>query len=244
MSEYDYIDKSIPGLLQGLNNDVHGRFVAAEAINFGAPVFGYIGEDKKIGVYHLDVSKVAFDADFVTGNVINASVNGTAITAVNFTTDHLTTMNLLIAAIDGLTGVECVLDTTDVNNRTLLVRTKFADALVTAVVTGGASQAVATITYASGQVFHGISVYTNKEPVGYVQYDPVNVLVDGMISVAPSTPVQAYAKAYVDNAGANKGTLSNAGFEINAKYTENLLTAGTTVIEVFGKSYEAYAETF
>jgi hypothetical protein len=245
MPEYDYIDKSIPGLVQGLDYEIDGRFVAAEAINFGVAVFGYIGEDSKVGVYHLDVGKLVYDADLITGNNIDVTVNGQAITTVVWATSHLDTMNAIVAAIAGLTGVEAILDPADGTNRTILIRTKFADATVSSVVTGGASQAGTTVTYHSGQVFLGASTFVQKTPTGYELYDAVNVLRRGMVSVVPIADVKSLDKAYVDNAGGDKGSWSNAGLEINAKYLENATASGSTVLEIYdGKTYETYAESF
>ncbi len=51
------------------------------------------------------VKKIIFDADLVTLNVINGTVNGTALSATTFATDHLTTMNAIAAKIDAIEGV-------------------------------------------------------------------------------------------------------------------------------------------
>ena len=241
---YNYIDESIAGVVQDLDHVIHGRFVAVEEINFGRPVFGYVGEDEKVGTYHLDVSKIVYSADFVALNQIDASVGGVSITPVVFATDHLTTINLVVAAIDALANVEAVLDPADTNNRTILVRTKFDEAVATSEVTLGASQATVTVTTHSAMVFMGVSTFTQNSTGVYEQYDSVSIIVDGLVSVSPVAAVEAYAAAYVDNSGADIGELSNAGFAINARYTQNALANGFSVLEVSGKSNEAYATTF
>ena len=250
MPEYRNMDRGIAGLQQGLNNEIEGRFVAAEEIEFGLPVFGYVDNDEQVGVYHLDVAKLVYDADFVTGNLIDGTVNGVSITQVPFNATQLATITDVVAAFDALTGVDAILDTSDVTNRTVLIRTKFADALVTSVVTGGASQAGTTVTYTSGQVFFGCSLFTQKSAINadnrgvYEQYESVNVLTRGMINVKPIAAVKAYEAAFVDNAGADKGSWSNAGFEIPGRYTESVAADTITTLEVTGKKNEADAESF
>jgi hypothetical protein len=244
MPEYDYIDKSIVGLIQGLNNEIDGRFVAAEEIEFGTGVFGYIGEDKKVAPFHLDTGKLVYDADLVTGNLIDGVVNSVSITQVAWTSSHLDTMNLVVAAYAALDGVEAILDPDDVANRTILIRTKFTDATVSSVVTGGASQAGTTVTYHSAQVFMGVSTFVQNSPGVYELYDAVNVLKSGMISVSPIVDVNAYEDAFIDIAGGDKGSWSNAGLQVDARYTENAVAAGFSVLEVYGKTNAEYAEYF
>lgn len=85
------------------------------------------------------ITKVVFDADFVTGNSIVATINGVAVTAVPFNTDQATTMSDLETQIEtDIPGSAVVIDPT----RTLLIT--FADGSsvsFSAVITGGASQA-------------------------------------------------------------------------------------------------------
>lgn len=244
MPEYDYIDKSINGLIQGLNNEIDGRFVAAEQVEFGTGVFGYIGEDKKVGIFHLDVGKLVYSGEFVDSNVINVTVNGGAISPVTWDSTHIITMNLVVAAIDALEDVEAVLDPDDGSNLTILIRTKFVDATVSSVVTLGGSQATATATYHSGQVFMGCSTFVQNSPGVYELYDAVSVLKHGMVTIVPIEDISALEDAFIDIAGIDKGSWSNAGLQVDARYLENATATGFTVLEVKGKTNAEYAEYF
>ena len=121
---------------------------------------GIVKSDVTNGQYRLpnyNKTKVAFSADFVTSNSIAITVNGTAITQA-FSSNHLTTMNALIAQIEALANISCALDATDTNSRTFFItQTGDLDAIPTSIaVTAGASQATATVTYDTTDVLRGI----------------------------------------------------------------------------------------
>lgn len=98
----------------------------------------------------VDIAKIAFDTDFVTGNDINVAVtvNGTVtqIGPVSFATDQATTIAAIAGAI-GTAGFTAVADPSDTNGRTLIIATTGPVVTVEATVTGGASQPTATVTY-------------------------------------------------------------------------------------------------
>lgn len=91
------------------------------------------------------IQDLVFSAALITGNTVNGDVNGTAITAVPFNTTNAQTLTDLAAVIEAHPDVEtAVSDGTD----TITV-TSVTDKEVTLenfVVTGGASQATATVT--------------------------------------------------------------------------------------------------
>ena len=92
-------------------------------------------------------SEIVLDADLVTGNEIDITLNGVALTTIDFNTDHLTTMQDIATAIEAQPNIVSAV-ISDPNNRTL---TLFGDPNENAVVTIfnvtlGASQANATIT--------------------------------------------------------------------------------------------------
>lgn len=94
------------------------------------------------------VQTLVFDADIVTGNTINGSVDGVAITPVPFNTSHLTTMNDLADAIEAASADVLSATVGGSGNRTITVISvaeKEAD-LEDFEVTGGASQAGNVIT--------------------------------------------------------------------------------------------------
>ena len=249
MPKYDYIDVSIRGLKSGSIDDViDGRYVCAQAagIEFGTACFAYKGDELNLYTYINDTAKLVFDADFITGNLIDGTVNTVAWTQVPFDTDQLTTANNLVSAIAALDGVDCELDATDTNNRTFLIRTKGAANTTTAVVTGGASQAGAAITYGSAQIFVGVSIFTQNDSGLYEQYDAVNVMVDGMVVVQPAVTILDKNKAYVDNASTDLGefTSSANGVEVNARYQQNISADGLGQMRIYGPTEMTYFGNF
>lgn len=92
--------------------------------------------------------KIVFNADFVSLNEIIVTVNGTAVTMVPFNTDHDTTMNDIITQIEAdIANSTVILDPDDVNNRTLLIEVFGGITALEAVVTLGASQPIAAVTF-------------------------------------------------------------------------------------------------
>ncbi|MCK4820766.1 hypothetical protein KA005_33685, partial [bacterium] len=150
MSEYDYIDQAMPGLLHGLDNQIEGGWASkpVAGIEFGRPVFGYAGDEKALYTFKNDVGKIVFDADFVTLNSIIITVNGVDTAAVVFNTDHDTTMDDLVTQIEAdIANSTVTLDPGDVNNRTLLLEVFGGISALEAVVTLGASQPIAAVTF-------------------------------------------------------------------------------------------------
>lgn len=236
---------AVAGLLVGQARVVDA-FLAAEAIEFGRPVFSYPGEKNAYGYYN-DLAKLVFDADFVASNTIDITVNTVAITQVTFTTDHDTTAGLVRDAIAALDGVECVLDTDDATNRTFLIRTKGATAAVTEAVAAGASQADGTITYESGQVYVGLSMRTLKlyaENANYPANKELNVLERGKCYCETNVAVEENVAAYVDIAGADAGKFNTAGLLIDARYRSTESAAGLAIVETNGQTSTTYANRF
>jgi len=234
MSAYDYIDTARAGLLSDLDNQIEGGWAAkpAAGIEFGYPVFGYVGD--KVSAYTYfgnDVSKLVFDADFVASNSIVITVNTVSAGAVVYATSHDNTMDLVLAALNAMTGVEAVLDATDTDNRTFFILTKGVTCVVTEAVTGGASQPDGTITQESGQVYLGMAVMTQNSAGLYEQYDAVNVLVKGKVWAQCSTAAAANMLAYVGAAG----KMANSGGATTAKFRSDLAAAGLVLVETNGQ---------
>lgn len=234
MPAYDVIDKSLPGELQGIDHDIEGGFSAQDSagINFGVPAFGYVGDAISLHTFKNDVAKIAFDADFVTGNLIDMDVNTVSMTQVPFNADHATTMGDLINTLNAMTGVEAILDLVDGTGRTLYIRTKGATiAIANLAVTAGATQATGTITLTTGQVFMGITMNSANSAGLYENTDAVNVVAKRQLSASCSTACNANTKAFV---GVD-GLLGNTGLEIPVIFRETLAGAGVPVVEVTGK---------
>lgn len=233
MPAYGEIDKTRPGTLYGLDNQIEGGWAAVPVagIEFGVPVFSYAGDSVNLYTFKNDVGKIVFDADFVTGNTIIITVNGVDTSAVVFVANHNTTIDLVLAAINALSNVEAVLDPDDFDNRTFYILEKGVEAVVSASVTLGGSQASGTITYTTAQIFVGMTVQTQNSFGLYKQFDAVNVLVNGSAYGSCSTPGAANIKAHVDVAG----TFANVGIEIGARFRSNLSTAGLILVKVDGQ---------
>lgn len=100
----------------------------------------------------LSVQTITFDGDFVTSNSIACSVNGTALTATAFNTDHNTTIAALAAKIEATSPV-LTATTPGGGSRVITVTSSNADAVTFVItVTGGASQAVDTVAVTTAGV--------------------------------------------------------------------------------------------
>jgi len=252
MAEYGEMEVAISGLKYGLGGKVESfSCKESDGISFGMPVFGYVGDASSAYRYSNDVGKLAFDADFEASNVITITVNGIAAGDVTFTGTHDATSDLVVAAVAALSGVECVLDSTDATNKTFLIRTKGETAVVTEAITGGSGQATGTVTAHSGQVFVGVAMSTQKSASldvatnqGYEYQDTINVVSDGELYVDVVETVEAQNEAYVDIAGAGIGVFSNAGVAVNARYRGNADAAGLARLQVRGQTEMTYASSF
>lgn len=242
MSAYDYIDQARPGLLYGIDNLVEGGWACkpSAGIEFGYPVFTYVGDEKDLYTFKNDTGTFVLDADLITANVVNITVNGTAMAAVTFDTDHDTTMGLIVSALNDMTGVEAVLDPADTNSRTIQILIKGETAVITGAVTLGASQAGVTVTYTTAQVYVGIAVMTQNSAGLYEQYDAVNVLVEGYCWVQCGTVAAANLSGYV----ATTGLAANAGTAINLIFRSNLAAAGYVLAQTTGMKELGVAAKF
>lgn len=245
MSAYDIMDEAFAGMKYGLDSRVVSKRVADSAgIAYGMPVFGYVGasglgtaRDDNIHTYKNDRGIITFDADFEASNSIIITVNGTAVTAVVFDTDHDTTMDLVIAQIEAeITG--CSASSSGVNNRILNIDIDNTEMTVAEAITGGGSQPTGTVTYETRMVFIGFTMFTQQESAvkydlsGVVvdaadaqyDYDDVaNVMVDGWIYVVTSAAVNNNAQAYcIAASGSTQGQVDDLA-------TNNQILAGATI---------------
>lgn len=235
MPQYGNMDEAILGL-KADNGSVTRveSWAAQEDIAFGSTVFSYLGEQEKAWGYHNDTAKIVFDADFVTGNLIDGTVNTVAWTQVPFDTDHDTTMDNLVTAITALAGVEAALDSGDANNRTVFIRTMGLDNTTTVTVTGGASQPGDTITYQSDQVFIGVAlnVAKNTEVVNdckYYQNETASVMNIGIIWAALNGTANNNDIAYIVSSGTPAGKFDDtAGLTVDCIFKSNNYTNPTT----------------
>lgn len=130
-------------------------------------------------------STITFDADFITGNTIDLTINSTAITQVPFNTDQATTLSDLATEIGNSTHVSSVqIVGTD---RRLIVYPSVNVALTIAGITiaGGASQANGTASTASANM--------------------IDTSLNSIFGVAPKYKGVAYNKMSVTIADASNG---------------------------------------
>jgi len=244
MGAYSDMDVAIAGLIADVG-DVRRveSWSAAEQIAFGAPLFAYAGGDtnseKKVYNLKSDVAKIVWDADFVTSNTIDITVNGVAASQVTFTTDHDTTMGLVLAAVTALSGVDASLDASDANNRTLYIRTVGLDCTATEAVAAGASQADGTITAQTDQVFVGIAAFVQKntETAGQSRYETdeaVSALYRGIIWSNSGVAVNSETTAYLALSTA-LWSATSTDLDVDAKYRSSTTAAGLVKVEVEGQ---------
>lgn len=172
--------------------------------------------DYKIMLPRNDTASSVFSADLVTSNVINATVNGVAITPVVFTTNHLTTMQLIADAIEAIPSVASAV-VGGLNNRTITIISVVGTATVVSsfVVTLGASQATVSTTSSQSGTFFGVTqaIYNKMNewvppsgpnlwlsgslPSPYYQGEVAPTLTQGRIYVVPEDLVTSNSPVYM-----------------------------------------------
>jgi hypothetical protein len=257
MSQYGTIDTAFAGMKAEHYQyaEVLKSACAKQVINFGEAIFSYLGERENVYNYKLDTAKVVFAGDFGATDAVTFTVNGQSTSSVVFTTDHNTTMNLLIAAIRGLSitdsvlgtvSVDAALDPSDGTNRTIFIRTKGLDN-TTSMADDAGTPPAETITYQSDQVFRGMArhkaKYTNlaTNTNRYELQDTVSIVEKGFYwGVINNVTVLSEQVCNIDNAGADKGNFTNAsGDTINCvfrsdNYTQPTLGGYLAIIELRG----------
>lgn len=123
--------------------------------------FGTLLIAGEAGVFpEVDVVTITMSTDFVADNSIVVTVNGTALTAVPWDTDHDTTIAAVATAIQALDEVA----TASASGRVITVTGAAGETVVvnSVVVTGGASQPTATIARTPSQ---RIAFYTDADDI-------------------------------------------------------------------------------
>lgn len=230
MAQYNSPDIAIAGLkVDGSPFSRVESWAAQETITAGYPVWAAHGNNTKLFKTAIeDTAKVVFDENFVENNNIAMTVNTIPITPVlvGTTPQQLTVINQVIAALNALTGVEAYLDMSDINHRSLYVVTSGIAITVTATVTGGASQPVATITKITNKYFVGVALFTQRMPINeiiYNRYTEISVLNRGIVWVVVDSPVVAGNIAYVKTTN----YFSTAGTDVGCKYRSNDIVTST-----------------
>lgn len=145
--------------------------------------------DGVVGVSH--VSTIDFSADFITGNVIAGSINGTAFSTVQFDTNHALTLKKLAFSMQLIGHIRSARVTGARQITVTAYKTNLS--LVAAItVTGGASQSVMTQTTTTAAA--SVPVFrANQKSEQYTDQCTFNILseivygVDGYRNADPST---------------------------------------------------------
>jgi len=225
------------GMIATLENTNVKSGAAEVAVPFG---FGVVqgADENQVSLPYVQIGAITFSADFVTGNVINGTVNGVAIAPVTFSVDQGTTLDHVIDAIDALSGVSAIYD----SGRTIIVTsTENENIILSFVVTAGGSQATATYVYSSSEVFRGISVHTHKmanltaDTSIYAVGEAVGYLTKGPIWVPTVVAVVKDETAYVVVGGANAGKFTNVSsgnLATGGKFIRTVAAAGISIVEI------------
>jgi hypothetical protein len=241
MGAYGDMTAGFAGLPYGFDRAFE-TWKAAEAINFGDAIFGYVADPLSGYKFKMDESAIVLDADLIASNVLTITLtkNGVAQTAVTVTyaSAHLTTMNAMKTAIEAaFPGLTATVGGS--GNRTITLFWKGVDlAGTTSAVTLGSTQAGVVVTAGTQQVFVGIAAYTAKtERTGteqYALYDAMNVLTRGRIYVTARAAVSAGNAAKVLTSGANKGSFGTTGYDAGCFYRSNAADGAIVELEVRG----------
>lgn len=160
-------------------------FEAAAQLDFGLFVARGTADPTKVRLPQINSVTLTWDADFVSGNNITTTVNGTAV-VVSFTSNQATTLAALVTAFEALTGV--IADAAS-GTRTITLTASNDVALVVTggTVTGGSSQAGCVITRASTDTLAGLT----KAKVFGEQGITLANTVDGLLPATAGSPYLA-----------------------------------------------------
>lgn len=166
-------------------------------------------------------SIVTMSGDFVTGNSIAITLNGTPLTAIPFDTDQITTMNDIATALEANAAVDSV----SITGSNLVINV-FGKPNVSAiinsfVVTGGASQPTATITtpiqpVSPETIASSLVAAINAATLGVTATDNLDGTF-GLVAAVPGTPYTLDVSTTIVNPDAARVTVTQV--EPNTDYT-------------------------
>lgn len=190
-------------------------------LHFGAGVVG----GGKVGtgrLPRLNRKTLTGNTDLVTGNSTVVTLNGVALDAVDFDTDHDTTMLAIAAVIAADSRVKSV---TVSAARALQVTLNDEDITITAETTGGSGQPTWTPgTASTTDSAKGVAMYQAREgtvptpaqpsqAIPFQNHQPFTVMADGVVAGLLSSEagdlVDEQSIYIVVAAGANRGKLTN-----------------------------------
>jgi hypothetical protein len=202
-------------------------------------------------VVGYNATKAVFDSDFVTSNSIVLTVDGTAVSAVPFNTNQATTMaDIKSTAEAEITNLSITIETTkDTDNRTLIFKKKGKSiSSLSIVVTGGASQPVASITRNTTKVVFAADLITgnsvtftiNNEQGTAIPFNTNHATTMADIKTQIETDV-ADAVVTIDGSDANTRTLlidlnndnADVSVVISGGTTQTTATVTTDITDVY-----------
>jgi hypothetical protein len=175
---------------------------------------------------------ITFDGDLITANKVNGSINGAPIAEVTFDTDHDTTMDAIVAALEDLISVGSVSLTDATNNRQITIIAKDPDGMFIlhdwAVTEGSGQAAVAVVTdtnniYISQPV--KLTIDGKVEPAGAAEapYKIIGVSVHNgvggdLVTLAMKAYMVVWAEAGTANLNAGPVKLHTTPFNTSTGY--------------------------
>lgn len=244
MAEYGKPEIAIPGLLFGSNHEFDSA-IANEDIQFGAPVFGFVGEEGIAYSPKINKASTALDGDLVTANVLTTTINTNEV-ATTFVTDHAATMTAHIAAINADNALIAlgVVAKADGARGIIITAPASVTLSVTQAVTLGDSQAKATVTAGTTGKFLGVATYvaTGSRFYGagnacYEKGSSVSICKRGELWVKAESTVSDKEAAYAVTVGV--GTIggftdvATNNYDIGGYFRSNV-TDGLARLEVRG----------
>lgn len=162
----------------------------------GVGVVSVTGEQYSAKLPEQNITNISLSADLVTGNSVTVTISGTALTPVAYATSHDDTMDGIATVIKADAHIlDAVVGGS--NNRTITVTAHpgFTTGVESFVVTGGASQATATIENTNDEKFLGVALKTHAYENEYISSlsgtyatpysagEPINCLTKGRVFV-------------------------------------------------------------
>jgi hypothetical protein len=247
MGAYGSPDVAIAGMVVGFHNDFESA-IAKEDIDFGSPVFGFVGSEDKCYGPHLEIATVTLSADLATGDTISVTVNGNTVSE-GYDTSHAATMTAFIAEINADTDIAALgIKAAEGASNKVVVLTGPAglDVVATASVTStGSGTAEATVARSTAGKFLGVAAFVQiggkdfgAETSCWKEGMSVSILRVGRIWVPAESTVADKDAAYAVTVGT--GTLGNFtdvstnNYDIGGYFRSNVSSSGLAELEVRG----------
>jgi len=245
MNIYDSIEKALPGMKYGIEDESES-IAAGENIYPGDPIFGMVGDEKVGYRAHLSAVILTASAALVSGNAVSVTVNGINIGGISFEESSENTIRKIVNRIDQSEEIRALgIDAFFLEGSPLsfVLQGPGITITATAVVTGGASQPTFTSAAYSSMRFMGVARF---EQLGYGKetgYYPfgvsVGIMARGKIFVPVSDTSNPDDKkpAYVIMTGNDAGKFTDVAagnYDCGCFFRSNRVSGNLALIEVRG----------